>query len=367
MVNEEIVESPLVSTIINNYNYGRFLREAIDSALNQTYPNLEIIVVDDGSTDDSREIIDSYGDRIIAVLKDNGGQASACNEGFRASKGEVVIFLDADDALLPDTVRRVVTAFQAHPGAVKVQYRQQFVDAYGRPTGELQPPCYQPMPSGDLRQHILKFREHTWPSTSGNAFASSVLRQILPIPEDTYRCDVDHYLCTVSAVFGSIISLDEVGSLYRVHGENNWYFASMIDMGHLRKVLLVQASSYAEQKRLFRVLYDAEAQEMRLADLYFLCNRVTSLKLDPLNHPFNDRLPFLCLRGCFVSITHPDPGLPRDARLLYALWFAAMLFTPKPLAKALASKLYHSENRGRILRNCLALLRRIRGTVTKGN
>lgn len=62
---------PLVSIIINNYNYGRFLREAIDSALNQTYPHVEVIVVDDGSTDGSQEIITSYGDRVIPVLKEN--------------------------------------------------------------------------------------------------------------------------------------------------------------------------------------------------------------------------------------------------------------------------------------------------------
>jgi glycosyltransferase involved in cell wall biosynthesis len=72
------VRQPLVSVIINNYNYGRFLGEAIDSVLNQTYQRTETIVVDDGSTDNSREIIAGYGDRIIPVLKANGGQ----NSGF---------------------------------------------------------------------------------------------------------------------------------------------------------------------------------------------------------------------------------------------------------------------------------------------
>src|SRR5215208_2989974 len=107
---KRVSESPLVSVLVSNYNYEHFLEEAVDSALKQTYSKLEVVVVDDGSTDGSRELIESYGDRVIPVLKENGGQASACNAGFRASKGEIVIFLDADDVLLPDTVGKVVAA-----------------------------------------------------------------------------------------------------------------------------------------------------------------------------------------------------------------------------------------------------------------
>ena len=92
---QSVSENPLVS-IISNYNYERFLEEAIDGALDQTYSNVEVIVVDDGSTDDCRRIIAGYGKRIVTVSKENGGQASACNVGFQASKGEIVIFLDAE-------------------------------------------------------------------------------------------------------------------------------------------------------------------------------------------------------------------------------------------------------------------------------
>src|SRR4051812_12972155 len=93
---------PLVSIIVNNFNYARYLREAIDSALDQRYEPTEIIVVDDGSTDRSREIIASYGSSIIPVYKPNGGQASALNAGFAASRGDIIVFLDADDILFPE-------------------------------------------------------------------------------------------------------------------------------------------------------------------------------------------------------------------------------------------------------------------------
>src|SRR6266700_1460758 len=103
---------PLASIIIDNYNYGRFLEQAIESALNQNYLRTEVIVVDDGSTDNSREVIARYGNRILPLVKDNGGQASAFNAGFRRSHGEVVLFLDADDALFPTAAAGAVEALK---------------------------------------------------------------------------------------------------------------------------------------------------------------------------------------------------------------------------------------------------------------
>src|SRR5438128_10130757 len=94
----------LATIIVNNYNYGRFLPEAIDSALNQTYRNTEVLVVDDGSTDGSPEIIASYGDRFVPVLKQNGGQNSALNAGLSQSLGDVILFRDSDAVVLPPPV-----------------------------------------------------------------------------------------------------------------------------------------------------------------------------------------------------------------------------------------------------------------------
>jgi glycosyltransferase involved in cell wall biosynthesis len=96
----------LVSIIINNYNYGHFVSEAIDSALNQTYSQIEVIVVDDGSTDNSRKIIASYEHRITSILKENGGQASALNAGFAATQGDIICFLDADDIFLIEKLKK---------------------------------------------------------------------------------------------------------------------------------------------------------------------------------------------------------------------------------------------------------------------
>jgi glycosyltransferase involved in cell wall biosynthesis len=88
---------PLVTVLITNHNYGRYLRQAVDSALQQTYPRVEVLIVDDGSTDDSRTIIASYGDKLRAVYQDNGGQAKAVNAALPLVAGDILFVLDADD------------------------------------------------------------------------------------------------------------------------------------------------------------------------------------------------------------------------------------------------------------------------------
>ncbi len=104
---------PLVSVVIPNFNYGDFLAEAIESALGQTYPNVEVIVVDDGSSDSSPAVIASFAGRIRPVAKENGGLSSARNAGIRVTRGDLLLFLDADDILAPGAVEGLVSAYTA--------------------------------------------------------------------------------------------------------------------------------------------------------------------------------------------------------------------------------------------------------------
>src|SRR5207237_2508756 len=127
-------ESPLASIIISSYNYAAYLRQAIDSALAQTYPRVEVIVVDDGSRDGSSEIIGSYGTQIRSLLKANGGQASAWNVGVALSRGQVICFLDSDDALLPTALEKAVSAFRSGD-VVKVHWPLLEIDEHGKRTG----------------------------------------------------------------------------------------------------------------------------------------------------------------------------------------------------------------------------------------
>jgi glycosyltransferase involved in cell wall biosynthesis len=210
---------PLVSVLINNYNYGRFLRDAIDSALNQTYSNVEVIVVDDGSTDNSREIIGSYGNRIIPVLKVNGGQASALNAGFAASKGSLICLLDSDDVWLPTKAERVIEASLSHPEAVLICHRVQPTSARLRPIHKVFP---VKIPQGDISARVK--RTGGWwacPPSSAQCFPRSVLERIGPVPEQELRTASDAFLSYLLPFMGSVTGLRETLALYRRHGEND--------------------------------------------------------------------------------------------------------------------------------------------------
>lgn len=122
----------LVSVVIPNYNYAHYLRETIDSVLAQTYPNIEIIVVDDGSKDGSKEVLSSYGDKVRTIFQQNQGVSAARNNGVAASEGEFVAFLDADDAWLPTKVEKQVTRFREDPKLGLVHVGVDEIDADGR-------------------------------------------------------------------------------------------------------------------------------------------------------------------------------------------------------------------------------------------
>ena len=111
---------PLVSVCVDNYNYAHYVREAIESALGQSYRPVEVVVVDDGSTDGSRDVIEAFGPKVRACFTPNRGQGAAFNTGFAECRGEVVIFLDADDRLHPTAVEAVMRAYGE---AVRERYR----------------------------------------------------------------------------------------------------------------------------------------------------------------------------------------------------------------------------------------------------
>jgi len=221
MSKEVYNSSPKFSIIINNYNYEEYIGEAIISVLNQTFTDFELIIVDDGSTDNSRVIINSFKDkRIKVVFKSNGGQASALNAGFIEAKGSYVAFLDSDDLFSVDKLELTLNAFKDKDYAV-VQHQMQVIDKFGRATGDLFPR----LEHGELDVLPLyskQKRTNYFSATSGLTIPHHILREIFPLPEAEWKICADAPLTRPLPIFGTVYTMTKPVGYYRIHGSNNW-------------------------------------------------------------------------------------------------------------------------------------------------
>jgi len=357
----------LVSIIINNFNYGRFLAFAIESALAQSYPMTEVLVVDDGSTDNSRAVIAAYGDRIVPVLKENGGQASALNAGFARSHGSVVIFLDADDTLHPQVVEQVVARFQAGAEVVRVQYQLETIDNNGKLLGLAKPERPSAIPQGDLRQQVLLYGDDLpWLPTSGNAFSANMLHKIFPIPEAPYKICADYYLSNLSPLYGVVEALEASGGCYRVHTSNH-HEKDHLDLEQMRQLIVRthQTHHYIYEHahrlglltrlRIHHGVYSPD--DVSALAVSFPANRLISLRLAPAQHPLAaDRRMSLARRGIWAAWRHRSMSLL--LKFSYISWFCLTCVAPKRALPWLAESLFYPRSKDSWFNQFLSLLGR---------
>ena len=227
--------NPFVSVLIDTYNHERFIEEAIASVLEQDFPSAqtEIIVVDDGSTDRTPEIVRKFGPRVRLLQKANGGQASAFNAGIPQAKGEFVAFLDGDDWWPPQKLTRVLEAFRKEPALGFVGHG--IVETYL---------------DGRQMSHVLgeesTFRVHTpetarlfrsrksFMGTSRMTLRTDLLRQILPVPE-MLAFEADEYIFTIAAAISEVKILAEPLLYYRMHEANAFQISVANPRGMRRK------------------------------------------------------------------------------------------------------------------------------------
>jgi glycosyltransferase involved in cell wall biosynthesis len=215
----ELCPDPLVSVLVTNYNYARFLGKALDSVLNQTYTNFEIVICDDGSSDGSKQLLTSYADsdsRVKVIFRPNGGQPAAMNDAFGRSTGEVVCLLDADDLFEPGKLERVIEKFRSDGTLGIVGNSVKVIDANG---GFIRTITYSE--EGYLGPSIYRLRKkNITPPCSGLSFRRQVLNEIFPLPV-VLRIAAD------GAIIGPAVNLTSMGiireplSSWRIHGENN--------------------------------------------------------------------------------------------------------------------------------------------------
>jgi glycosyltransferase involved in cell wall biosynthesis len=213
-----VAEKPYITALIDTYNQERFIAEAIESVLAQDFPasEMEILVVDDGSTDSTPEIVRRYGERVRYIRKENGGQASALNLGFAEAHGEIVAMLDGDDVWLPSKISRVAAEFAndpdvfvvCHPGFAWISDRNV----------EIEDQAFHPvrgkMPLG--QEDLLRYGDYgTW----GMALRRDTASALFPLPAGL-EIYADTYLVFLAIFVGKVVGVKECLTKYRYHSSN---------------------------------------------------------------------------------------------------------------------------------------------------
>jgi hypothetical protein len=329
--------NPALTIVITNHNYAEFVEQAIASALAQQRVSVEVVVVDDGSTDDSRAIIKRFESRVTALFTSNDGQGAAMNRGFAASHGAVVIFLDADDVLWEDTGERVTKTLAADPTIARVQFTLDVINSGGRPTGDTVPRAPKVPFTGDARPRLLTCPDDiVWQPTSGNAFSRGALSAVLPMPEPPFRLCADYYLSNLVPLHGIVRTLDGAGGGYRVHGGNAHYAADERP-DRLRANILRTHETHrcliAEAGRLG--LDGLPSDPAAVRSVSAAANRLLSYRLDRAQHPIprDSRLKLVRL-GLSSSVARTEVSPFR--RVAFAGWFLAMAVVPRRLVSVVA-------------------------------
>lgn len=242
---------PLVSVLITNFNYGHFIGEALDSVIQQGYEHIEVVVCDDGSTDDSCSIVERYAardSRIHLVRQPNGGQGSAFNSAFAASTGDVLCFLDADDIFSPDKVNRVIDAFQGDDAGLLI-HQMMIVDDKGQELQRI--PTFTKLESGWMAERILsRGGRWRWMPTSAMCLRRQIADRVFPVPEEPFRVDADLFILELAPLLTKLVSLEEVLALYRLHGSNLYSQRGLNSIAVSRTIRTVSTALREVNKRL---------------------------------------------------------------------------------------------------------------------
>ena len=215
-----------VSVLIDTYNHERFIEQAIVSVLEQDFPAVgrEIIVVDDGSTDRTAEIVKKFEPRLRLLRKENGGQASAFNAGIPECKGEIVTFLDGDDWWAPNKLTRVAQAMDADASVGIVGHGIVNVQRDGREQAEILRAGFR-FQATTIEGARLFRRRGSFLGTSRMTIRADLLHRIGPVPE-AIIIQADEYLFTLAAVLATVQILPEALTYYRLHERNSFQLAS---------------------------------------------------------------------------------------------------------------------------------------------
>ena len=352
-----IAQPPKISVIITCYNYEEYVSSAIDSVLSQSYSEKEVIVVDDASTDTSRAIINSYGTSVISVLKDiNGGHGAAFNFGFDKSSGSIVMFLDADDFLLPNALKRIAESFQTKDDATfsMVQYRMELVDSAAR-AYDIFPKLEQAFHTGDQKSRLLKSGTIETTVTSGLAFSRTFLEQVMPIPAEDFHQGSDGYLATLAALYAP---LGDGGtapiSAYRQHGKNHSGFEAQIEK-RAAWVIAHREACYSALRTHAIALGENVSHKLGQDDESYLTQKM-AIRLFTANLPYVDSRLRLSFSGASAV---QKASLSLTNRMALTVWWFLLGILPVAMAKHILAWRLQAASRPEWVQKLAKRLRRL--------
>jgi len=239
-----------LSVLVDTYNHERLIEKALRSVLDQNYPpgDFEILVVDDGSTDKTPEIVRQFAPRVRPIRKKNGGQASAFNAGIPECRGDVIVFLDGDDWWAQGKLRKIAAVFSADAalGMVGHAFIESFDDGSQRTITSHIPSSLRL----DGQDGASFFRlSRCYFGTSRLALRADVARKILPVPE-ALVFEADEYLFTMAAGLEKALVLPDALTHYRVHAGNLFLGAGGSSGGERRKAAVLAALAGALRQSL---------------------------------------------------------------------------------------------------------------------
>ncbi len=335
--------SPRVSIVITCFNYERFVRTAIDSALAQDYPNIEVIAFDDGSTDGSLPVMQAYASRITVFTQPNGGQVQATNRAFAHCTGEIVMFLDADDVLLPGAVSAVVRNWTLR--AVKAQFELAVIDGQGRPLGRQFCNYVPGYDSAAVREEFRRFGTYVWPVNTGNAYHRDYLQRLMPL---TVKAAPDGPLNTLAPLYGEVVVIQQTLGQYRLHDNNQSYHGvgpDQLVQRFARQIAMRTAELALLQQHAAAVGVALPEGSLLDNDLVFINYRLMVRKAGG-RYAGDDNDSAVGLATAAWRALRDRP-LPWRQRVMHSAWLLALLPSPSALARALVQLRF---NRAALLR-----------------
>jgi glycosyltransferase involved in cell wall biosynthesis len=344
-----------LSIIIANYNYRDFVGAAIASALAVDWPDKEVIVVDDASTDDSEQVIKSFGSRIAAYFRPKTNQMGAHIFGFEQSAGDVLIFLDADDLLEQEVMLEVAKAWR--PGISKVQYRMNLIDATGTQLGSAIPQFPLRDDPGKLRREFLRTMAYTTPPGTGNAYSREFVSNAFAIAPWMMPAS-DTLLLTLAPLLGDVVTIRKPLARYRLHASNKVALGTL-DAAKFRERL----HEDVEKARLLKNVCDQLGlpigDDLLKRNPGHLQYRLASRSIEPVRHPFPEDTPIRLVYSLICCVMGHSQTRSRDKPVLL-VWAVACALSPKQYRKSLVAWRFAPTSRPALIKKLLGAVGSLR-------